>query len=234
MVPRLPLTVSQVEQLYPNALPEFIRIPTIQKIERKFGNPQENFKIVFAGNYIGTLSHIPWCTETAEEYLLNMLELIEKLGAMPRVEFIIKLKGWKAGAHIAIVQERIDALGLTNVRIDTDTKFAELLKDTHLLISNLSTTIEEALTNHIPVLLHTHRKHYFHFPCAFDITQGEVSGYVYGVRRGQNLQAMIEAIRMNYQRIVENDDALSGMVWKEGQYNNLQEFASKITSLSRR
>lgn len=233
MVPRLPLTATQVEQICPTSLPTFLPLPTVQKITRVPGDPQKNFKIIFAGNYIGTLTHIPWCTETAEEYLLNILALIEAIGTMQRVEFIIKLKARKASAHISILHERIDALGLTNVRIDTDTKFAEMLKDTHLLISNLSTTIEEALTNRIPVLLHTHRKHYFHLPCAFDLPQEQHLGYVYAVRKGQNLQTMIEGIRAHYHQIIASDAALSGIVWQEGQYNDLQAFAAHVTQLAK-
>jgi hypothetical protein len=229
MVPRLPLTARQVEELYPEH-PEFICMPSVKRISRSFGNPHDIFRIVFAGNYIGTLTHVPWCAETADEYLLNLLELIDSISKIPRVQFIIKLKATKASAHMAILQERIDALGVSEmVSIDTKTRFTDMLKDVHLVISNLSTTIEEAVGNRVPVLLHTYRKKYFHLPCQFKLTEATEAGYVYGVRPGQDAGALIEAIRTYYQRIVAGDAMLDGIIWRDSQFNNLQELASQIT-----
>lgn len=230
VVPKLPLTKVQVEEIYQQDTPEFVILPSVKRIAHAPGNPRESFKIVYAGNYFGPLYHIPWCAETPDEFLLSILELIEMLGGMPHVEFIIKLKARKASTHVTILQERIDALGVGHkIRIDTETKFLDLLRTTHLLISNLSTTIEEALTNRVPVLLYSYRKQYFHFPCAFDYGQG---GYVYGVHKAEEVAPMIEGIRMDYQRIVENDTVLDGLIWNDGQFNNLQQFAVGIRKLT--
>lgn len=233
MVPRLPLTLAQLKQMTPPPYPEVLKMPTVKRVKRQFGDPKDTFKIMFAGNYIGTISHIPWCTETADEFILNLLELIEKLGAMPKVDFTIKLKARKASGHIAILQERIDTLGLSHkIRIDTTTPYLTALKDTHLVISNLSTTIEEALGNRVPVLLHTHRKHYFHLPAEFSLNQSANPGMVFAIRQGQNIEPMIEAIRTYYQHIVTDEESLGAILWKDNEFNDLQEFASKITSLA--
>jgi len=235
VVPKSPLTLTQVKEIYGAEAPEFIVLPTVKTITRRFGDPMKIFKIVFAGNYFGPLYHIPWCAETADEYLLNLLELIEKIGAMERVEFIVKLKARKASTHVKILQEKIDALQLNDkIRIDTETKFLDVLEDSHLVISNLSTTIEETLANRVPLLLHTHRKHYFHVPCSFTPPKDGSAGLAYGIKPGQEPGVMINAIRAHYAEIISDCNAASPALWRENQYNNLQEFARTITKLASR
>jgi hypothetical protein len=88
------------------------------------------------------------------------------------------------------------------------------------------------LASDVPLLLHTYRKHYFHLPCAFEVARDGSSGLVYGVKPGQDTRAMIAAIRENYQAIAANSAAGAGLVWKDNEYNNLQEFAAGITKLA--
>jgi hypothetical protein len=119
--------------------------------------------ILQAGNYTDPFHHVPWCKETADEYLLAIFELIEEVGKLENVELIIKLKNKKSSTHKTIVENHIRKLGLEDkARVDTTGKFSDMMARAHLVVCNLSGTIEETLANNIPLMIHTYRKNYFH------------------------------------------------------------------------
>ncbi len=222
---KLPLTYQQAPELEENLPANFIKIAPYPRLKLNAPDAAEKFTVLVASNYSGPDFHMPRITETPEEFLLGLIEIIEELGKLEGVEVIIKLKIKKAPVHAQILQDKITELGLEDkVRIDTNTKFPEVLARSHLVISNLSAALEEALAAPVPLMLYSYRKKYFHLPCAHNTD----AAFVYGPRSRADLPEMVKAIRLNYKEITQNQPGLDKIVWKDSEVTDILSTAKQI------
>lgn len=228
-VPKSPLTHEIARTLRPEGGFTLHKLNLFQDIKTHPG-PGDEFMILHAGNFMDVYYHIPWCKETSEEYLLAIYELLEEMRGVEGAKLVIKLKAKKAAAHLKLVQEHIDKLQLSGKAvIDTSTRFSELLAKTSLVVSNLSGTVEEALINHIPVMIHTYHKRYFHIPEEVLAPSGLNPAYL--VKERADIRKIIAFAQANRDALFAPE--LYGKVaWRREEQANLRDFARELASLS--
>ncbi len=98
------------------------------------------------------------------------------------------------------------------MRIDTSGSLGKLLERTDLMVSNTSTSIEEALTCRVPVFLNTWRRRYFHFPARLVPPTEDDRGAVYGTRSADAIAPMLAAIMAAHRRPLK-DEEVRGLIW---------------------
>lgn len=227
-LPKSPLTEALARQIRPFADYRSIKLNVYGKINHQPAMDGK-FVVLQAGNYTDAMNHIPWCKETADEYLMAIIELIEEVARLENVELIIKLKNKKADTHKKIVEAHIAKIGAGDkVRVDTTSKFSDLMARAHLIVCNLSGTIEEALANNIPMMIHTYRKTYFHIAeeTVRQSTTGEVAP-AYLVKKREDIAGIIT--RLSSLRAKLNDPALyRNVAWPEEERVSMQQFAAML------
>jgi hypothetical protein len=228
-VPKSPLTEVLAKEIRPENQFRTHKLNVFQEI-KKHPAPTDEFMLLHAGNFTDVYFHIPWCKETAEEYLLSMVELIEEMQHIDGVKLVIKLKPKKAPAHYKLVSECIDRLKLHDkVVVDTDSKFSDLLAKASMVICNLSGTVEEALINHIPVMIHTYHKGYFHIPAQVLNREGLNPAYL--VRDRKSIKDIIDFTRNNREKLF--DPELYGKVaWQQDEILKPDAFAHNILKVA--
>jgi len=221
--PKSPLTLELAKSIMPGLHCRIHKINNYGKTKIAAYNPAEPFLILHAGNYGDLPTTIPHCIETPFEYLYGILELIDEVKTIDNAQLIIKLKAAKSDVHYRIIDDYIKQSGAIRVTIDTAGKFADLLAKTHLLISNLSGTLEEAAINNMPTLLYTYRKKYFHFPCSFHPAGDAL---IYGVKDKKDVVPMIRSIMARHALLLTQKN--TGIAWQE---NELTTPAGLATAL---
>jgi len=187
-----------------------------------------HFTIVHAGNFMPARTHIPWLTELPGEYMQGILDLAEAVTKVDDIKLIIKIKAQKDGLPIEWMEEQIAGLGAgERVVIDSKTPLPQLFPRTDLLVSNLSTTIEEALTCHVPVLLNTWRRHYNHLPASHEPPNAQGRNAVYCAKNKEDLPRLLEAIKQHHQSPLSENET-QGLVWCQQQFCELPTFAQDI------
>jgi len=227
-LPKSPLTAALVKEIRPTDDYKLVKLNVYGRIENK-ASPDGRFVILQAGNYTDAYNHIPWCKETADEYLLAIVELLEEVGKLENVELIIKLKNKKADTHKKIVQGHIDRLGINDkARVDTTSKFSDLMARAHIVVCNLSGTIEEALANNIPLMIHTYRKNYFHIaPETADASEKNGLAPAYLVKERTDIAKIIEKLTVN--RAGLNDPALfRDVAWQQNELTSINDLAKDL------
>jgi hypothetical protein len=223
-LPKSPLTKMIADEIRPAGYNSH-KVNIYRDIETH-PKPEDEFMVLHAGNYTSMFYHIPWVKETSEEYLLGMYEMIDAMKEISGTKLIIKLKAKKSDTHIKLVQDYIDEAGVgEKVVIDTSTPFSELLAKTSLVVSNISGTVEEALINHIPVMVHTYRKQYFHIPAGVLKPTGVNPAYLATGRR--SIKAIFEFVRANRAELF-NAPLYEKVAWKKEEVKPLRTFAAQI------
>jgi len=232
-LPKSPLTAAMAREIRPDGY-QLCKINVYGRIENK-ASPTGKFVVLQAGNYTDAFNHIPWCKETADEYLLAIVELLEEVGKLDNVELIIKLKNKKADTHKKIVEAHIKRLGIEDkARVDTTSKFSDLMARAHIVVCNLSGTIEEALANHIPMMIHTYRKSYFHIAghTANASSKGSVAP-AYLIKKRSDIGEIIT--RLSGLRAQLNDPELyRGVAWQEGERIEMRDLAAQLVRDAKR
>jgi len=89
--------------------------------------------------------------ETPDEYIQSLKELSEAVLKIGQIRLVIKFRPMDEISLSTLTTLLPDS---PNIIIETKQSFSESLSTADLLVSFSSTTIEEALQNHIPVLLY--------------------------------------------------------------------------------
>ena len=227
-LPKSPLTAMLTREIRPDNDYEICKLNVYGKIENK-ASREGKFVILQAGNYTDAYNHIPWCKETADEYLLAIIELLEEVGKLDNVELIIKLKNKKSGTHKAIVEGHIARLGIADkARVDTTGKFSEVMARAHIVVCNISGTIEEALANNIPLMIHTTRKSYFHI--AEQTVRAAAIGDIapaYLVKERADIGRIITLLDKHRSEL-NNPVLYKNVAWQEKELTSIHDFAKDL------
>tara|TARA_B100000787_G_scaffold168051_1_gene156071 strand:+ start:9369 stop:11120 length:1752 start_codon:yes stop_codon:yes gene_type:complete len=116
----------------------------------KFKNNKKNVKILHAGTFRPLQGFRPWIFETSDEFYQSLKELINVVSGINNVFLTIRLRD--------ISECRVDLIRLLadltdNVIVKTNGSFLDDLSNSDALVSNQSTTIEEAFNHSKPVIL---------------------------------------------------------------------------------
>ncbi len=152
----------------------------------------EGLTIVHAGTF--KLRHNRrYIYETSDEFLQGLEELIESVAPFPRLRLILKIRP-------DIYELSLDTMKALlpkaeNVVIESDKPFLEILEEADLVVSFSSTTIEEALSNRVPVLLYGGQGRYAHIPVEpFSIGNGDITKAVTFVKDREELKKYMEKL----------------------------------------
>ena len=102
-----------------------------------------------------------WVYETVDEYIRNINSLISAVEELDNTHLIIRFRPMK---NLTLTELRGLLVDSKCYTVRTDGAFGDFLLASDLLISYGSTTIEEALQNHIPVLQYDFDGKYCHIP----------------------------------------------------------------------
>ncbi len=215
LIAKNPATARLAEEIDANR-PKILPFPVFKRFARvgaAAGSGDDIFRIVLAGNYMDARDHVPWQTETSGEYYRGIVEFAEAVARTPGAELLIKLKTHKHGLPVEalkalVAQPRFGG----RVRVDTSSSLGALFERMDLMVSNTSSTVEEALTCRVPVFLNTWRRRYFHFPARLAPPTAQDRAAVYGTRSADAVAPMLSAI-MAAHRTPLTDEEVRGLIW---------------------
>ena len=117
---------------------------------RLFGNNNSQKRIVLhAGSPKPWQSHRPWVYETIDEYIHNINIAIKSIEKLPELYLCIRFRPQK---DLCLKDFKMSLVASECYGVFVEGSFEEFLLSSDLLISYSSTTIEEALHYHIPVM----------------------------------------------------------------------------------
>jgi hypothetical protein len=103
----------------------------------------------------------PFIYETFDEYIRNLTDLIKAVDSNPNIYLAIRFRP-SEGLSLSDLKESLPRSSSYDIYVDGT--FEQYLLESDMLISYSSTTIEEALQNHIPVLQYDPDGKYMHLP----------------------------------------------------------------------
>ena len=165
----------------------------IEKLDNK--NSDNTFKIIHASS-LKYRHQKRYIYETGDEYVSALIDIINVLKNYRNLELIIKTRPQE---YEMTIKSLINLLGdlPTNVSIETNEKFIDVLKNSNLLISFSSTTIEESLSNKIPVLMYGGNGRYSHIPIEeFNKLNNSINVITF-IKNHKNLDLYFEKISKN-------------------------------------
>ena len=127
--------------------------------KERFKNNKKIVKIVYAGTFRPFQGFRPWIFETSDEFYDSIRELINIVSGMDDVFLTIRLRDISE-CRVDLIHSLADLAD--NVKVKTDGKFLDDLCDSDALVSNQSTTIEEAFNYNKPVILWGYGGRYSH------------------------------------------------------------------------
>jgi hypothetical protein len=156
-----------------------------RKIENKKKKNKIEMIIVHASGF--KLRHNRrYLYETADEFLYGLRDLCEVVSSYPNIKLIIKIRPDVYELSIETIKSFLPRF--SNIIIETSGQFQAVLNKADLLISFSSTTIEEALSNNIPVLLYGGEGRYAHIPVEpFSDQNNDIINAVTFVKNKQDL-----------------------------------------------
>ena len=178
-------------------------------VERERGNAK--FHILHADNYHEWIHSQPLIVQTSDEFVTYTRKLLKVVAALPEIDVEIRLKR-KSECDPEIFKKLVDVPANVSVS-DIKVPFSRRVAVSDLVISFMSTTIEEALAARVPVLLWGPTRRYVHLPArAIPPTRSDRAA-VYQVSSEEMLQPMIMAIREAHLGAPLTDAEVSPYLW---------------------
>jgi hypothetical protein len=131
--------------------------------------------------------------ETSDEFLQGMKDLIEAIALFPSLRLILKIRPDIYELSLETMKALLPKA--ENVVIEAEKPFLEVLEEAALVVSFSSTTIEEALSNDVPVLLYGGDGRYVHIPVEpFSDTNDDISRPVTFVKDREGLKKYLSKL----------------------------------------
>jgi len=167
--------------------------------------------------------------ETSDEFLQGMAELIEAIAPFPRLHLILKIRPDIYELSMETMKALLPTKG--NVIVETDKSFLDVLPEADLVVSFSSTTIEEALSNKVPVLLYGGHGRYAHIPIEhFSETNNDIAKAVTFVKDRELLKTYMAALNENASSFNVPDEAFSNYRFSDSEVVDLTEWIMSLCS----
>jgi hypothetical protein len=159
---------------------------------RLLGRDTSRSVIVHANTPKGRQNYRFHVYETPDEYVQTIQDLAAAVAGLPRVHLVVK---FRPSQDITVEDLQTLVPFSERVTLSVNESFLDVLGIADLLVSFSSTTIEEALQNHIPVLLYGGGGRYQHVP-GVEITPDKSCplAAVYAVRQREYLAGALSGI----------------------------------------
>lgn len=182
---------------------------------KKLDNPPKDgiFRILYTGT-CNSFRH--WIWETPDEYISGLIDFIKKTAHIRNLRIIIKYR----------TRPELDPSSLRKLlpdyehyEVKSSGLFLDELCSANLLVSYVSTTIEEALYSRRPVLLWGHSLRYQHLKASSELPTSKKRSAVYMPREKSDLAPMVQAIMKSHRENLLSDNEVKDFVWS---YNKEQ------------
>ena len=151
----------------------------------------------------------PWVYETIDEYIRNINDVIKAVESVTGLYLAIRFRPQK-GLSLEEFQQSLMISNCYDIYIDGS--FVEHLVASDLLLSYSSTTIEESLQNHIPVLLYDPDGKYEHIPgLVLPNKKTNNVSTVYSVRSKNDLLPAL----FWWSEMISEEDNEKDLIWSE-------------------
>ena len=168
--------------------------------------------VLHTGNAQRWLTFFPWVFETSDEFVDGLAALVEAMSAVPNSQLVVRTKG-KPEQSSEALRSLIPENGSWVLKTRTDTPFAEDLAQADLLVSDMSSTIMQAIHARRPVLLWGGTQRYIHLPARRKPPTPDDRTAVYTVETSGELAPMINAILGAHAGRPLTDDEVADFVW---------------------
>jgi len=143
--------------------------------------------------------------ETSDEFLQGLYDLVTAVAPFPRLKLILKIR--PDPYELTIETMNVLLPKAANVTVESEKPFLEVLEEADLVVSFSSTTIEEALTNNVPVLLYGAQGRYSHIPVEpFDDAEKDMTRAVTFVKDREGLIAYMSRLNEMSDSFSVSDD----------------------------
>jgi hypothetical protein len=166
--------------------------------------------------------------ETEDEYLQDMIDLVNAVNQMENVYLVLKLHPSSEFSEADMQSFLPDSDRLLVLHREP---FDQVLSASDVLVSYGSTTIEEAILNRIPVIQYDRWAHYCHLD-AFDCNRGEPGDWevdaVYYVSHAERLARVLKHALDYAKEAAENDKLYEKHVFKPDQVHPLLYYIKSL------
>lgn len=178
---------------------------------RRLARGGQPFRILHADNYHEWIFSQPVLVQTSDEFVKSAAELAAVVGELPGIEMEIRLKN-KKECNPSVLRSIVDLPRNVSVT-GTEIPFAARMEEADLLISFMSTTIEEAILMRRPVLLWGPTRRYRHLPARSEPPKPGDRSAVYVACTKEHLRAMLIAISQAHAGRPLTDEETAPFVW---------------------
>lgn len=193
-----------------------------RNIERRSGP----FTILHAGTFKDWPNSRPMLFETGEEYAYGIRKLADAVIRMQDVRLVVRVR---ESERLSIANLRRLLPDSRQIMVTTGGSFLADMKESDLLVSHCSTTIEEALDFGLPVLLWGgSASGYFHIPSGAEPPLDGGQEAIYRVENANDLLPMLSGIEKAHRSISSAgqkhlDTSFERFTWDKS-LNGLSEF----------
>lgn len=170
-------------------------------------------RVLYASNFTEYCYFVPWIMETSNEFLDDILTVVERIGDLPDLDLTVRSKP-KGECPPDVLRAFIAESGRLHVT-GTERPYEQAVAEADLLISFSSTTIEEAILQRTPVLLWGPVRRYRHLPGRTTPPTANSRAAVYAVEEPEDIRPMVEAILEAHAGLPLSDLEIAEHVWPE-------------------
>jgi len=154
---------------------------------------QDRPVVLHAGSFLSWNRTLLWCLETSDEYAASIVSFADAARDIDGIEAVVRCKRKGEGGGEAIARVLPDDAPVTMQGLDRP--FKDVLPEVTVLISFMSTVIEEAIAARTPVLLWGPTERYLHLaPQRVPPTGPDDRAAVYTTSDRPSLVAMLKGI----------------------------------------
>jgi hypothetical protein len=165
--------------------------------------------------------------ETSDEFMKGLEDLIDAVAPNPRLRLILKIRP----DIYELSMDTMKALlpKAANVVIEAEKPFLDVLPEADLMVSFSSTTIEEALSNKVPVLLYGGQGRYAHIPVEpFSEKNTDISKAVTFIKEREHLKTYMSKLNEKASLFHVPDEAFGDYRFSDHEVVNLTEWITGL------
>jgi len=183
-------------------------------------------QILHAGSFLSWDRSLLWCVETSDEYADSIISLAKAILPLSEIDLNVRCKR-KGECGLDVIRDLAPS-GPNIEYSGTEIPYQDVIQDCVLLVSFMSTVIEEALLFRTPVLLWGPTERYTHLEPRRTIPTGpDDRAAVYTVSDQAALPEMVRAIIAAHGSLPLTDTEIEPYVWS-ADVPGIESFAERI------
>jgi hypothetical protein len=182
------------------------------------------FRILYTGTY-HNFRH--WIWETPDEYIYGLYNFVKSTANIDNIKIIIRFRE-RSGSGINLNTVKTFLKGYNHFQINTTGSFINDLSLSNLLVSYVSTTIEESLIAKRPVLLYGYSNRYSHLVASSKLPTSDKRSSVYKLNNKTQLIPMVSAIIKHHKNSLLSYKELHNYIWMSNEAMSIERLYRNI------